>query len=143
MPITERQKTAVRCLGGSARTAAHSSGSELRVAPAVDDRPSGTSSTGTGLRPRARWESIAFRWPILSSQPRRLSARRALGYARRAEITVSWKQSSASLGPTEATRKRYRSAWWASRSTWNGGRLTPEERRRARVCEIAASAADG
>src|SRR3954466_16115860 len=111
MPITERQKTAVRCLGGRPRTAAHSSGSELRVGPPEEER-AGTSSTGTGLRPRARWESIALRWAILISQPRRLSARRTFGYARRAEITVSWKQSSASLGPTEATRKRYTSARW-------------------------------
>ena len=65
---------------------------------------SGTSATGSGRRPFARWESSAFRCAIVSTQARRLELRRRRGYARIADRNVSWKQSSASWRPTDATR---------------------------------------
>src|SRR3954467_4305044 len=36
-------------------------------------------------------------------------------------MNVSWKQSSASVRPTEATRKRHTSSRWSSRKRWKGG----------------------
>ena len=52
-----------------------------RRAPAGRSRPptSGTSATGIGRRPLARWWSIALRWAIVSSQPRRLRASLSFG----------------------------------------------------------------
>ena len=46
----------------------------------------------------------------------------SLGYARSAAMKVSWKQSSASCGPTEATRKPSTSEPCSSSSAWKGGR---------------------
>src|SRR5919109_4368742 len=43
-------------------------------------------------------------------------------------MNVSWKQSSASGLPTEATRKRYTVGPCSSRNRWNGGAPTPVER---------------
>src|SRR3954449_1493679 len=36
-------------------------------------------------------------------------------------MKVSWKQSSASVRPTAATRKRHTSSRWSSRKRWKGG----------------------
>ncbi len=36
-------------------------------------------------------------------------------------MKVSWKQSSASTGPTEETRNRHTTSRWASRKRWKGG----------------------
>src|SRR3954451_24565094 len=36
-------------------------------------------------------------------------------------MNVSWKQSSASVRPTAATRKRHTSSRWSSRKRWKGG----------------------
>ena len=50
-------------------------GPDAVVGLAVADRDLGAASaTGSGRRPLARWWSIALRWAIVSSQPRRLLA---------------------------------------------------------------------
>ena len=77
-----------------------------------------------GRRPARRAWSTTLRWAIVNSQPRRLSAWAQAGVGRSAEITVSWKQSAPSWGPTEATRKRWRSAACSSSSVWKGGSVT-------------------
>src|SRR3712207_6434354 len=43
-------------------------------------------------------------------------------------MKVSWKQSSASWRPTDATRNRWMSWRCSSSRAWNGGSLTPMER---------------
>src|SRR5680860_413851 len=55
---------------------------------------------------------------------------------------ASWKQSSASEGPTAATRKRCTVAPCESNRVWNGGRdITSGKRLGPPVCEIAGSPA--
>ena len=104
---TKRSRTALRCLGGSACTALHRSWSGGSPTPRSGGAgPASSSGTGTGRRARARWWSSTLLCAIVSSQPLRLSVWRSLGYARSALSTVSWKQSSASTGPTDAAQKR-------------------------------------
>src|SRR5437868_213168 len=52
-------------------------------------------------------------------------------------MKVSWKQSSASLGPAAASRKRCTSSRCSSRTRWNGGSLTEVERRAPRRREAS------
>jgi hypothetical protein len=49
---------------------------------------------------------MALRVAIVRTHERRFLASLNLGYARSADRNVSWKQSSASAGPTAASRNR-------------------------------------
>src|SRR5256885_3751901 len=141
MSHTTRSTTAARCLAGSARTGAQTASS--RGSGASREATSGASPTGTARRARARCASIALRRAMVSTQARRSEPGRRRGYARSAAMKVSWKQSSASFGPTAPTRKRWTSSRWVSRKRWNGGRLTSEKRRARRGREIGGSGTAG
>src|SRR5690606_35304422 len=77
----KRCTTAVRCLGGRLRTARHRSASTGGTPASAT---SGGSATGTACRCTRRAWSTTLRWAIVNSQPRRFSAWRSSGYARRA-----------------------------------------------------------
>ena len=80
---------------------------ELRVAV----QSLGSGSLGEPLdrdRPAALATPVIERLPRRDGEhpPRRFRSSRSFGYARNAEMNVSWKQSSAAEGPTAASRNR-------------------------------------
>src|SRR3954470_19984933 len=58
---------------------------------------------------------------MVKSHARTFDPSRSRGYARKAAISVSCRQSSASCGPTVAARKRASESRCSSSASWKGG----------------------